>query len=96
MVTDLFALGVVNFRKLRSIANTLQECRFTSIRPADHKDSEATYAIEVLFDFRGIELDISRKTFCDITTGRIELNPSRRIFCDHVTGIRTCESLSSL
>ena len=47
---DLFALGIVNFRKPRSVANTLQERRFTSIRPADNKDSEMTNAIKIPFD----------------------------------------------
>ena len=65
----LFALGIVNFWKLRSVANTLQERCFISVRPADHEDSEATYAIEVLFDFRGIKLDPSRRIFCDHIIG---------------------------
>ena len=94
MVIDLFALAIVNFGKLHSVANTLQERRFTSVRPADHEDSEVTYAIEVLFDRRGIELDLSRRIFCDhvisITRDGIELDLSRRTFCDRVVGIRTC------
>ena len=91
VVTDLFALGIVNFGKLRSVANTLQERRFTSVRPADHEDSEVTYAIEVLFDFRGVQLDLCKSTFCDHAIGirgGIELDLSRRAFCDHVIGIR--------
>ena len=92
MVIDLFALGIVNFGELRSVANTLQERCFTSVRPADHKDSEATYAIEVLFDFRGIELNLSRRTLCDWHAigirGGIELNISRITPRDwHVIGI---------
>ena len=54
-VLDLFALGIVNLRGLRSVANALQERRFTSIRPADDEDSETTNAIEMLFDFFRIE-----------------------------------------
>ena len=65
VVIDLFTLGIVNFGKLRSVANTLQERRFASIRPADYEDSEVTYAIEVLLDFRRIELDLPWRTFCD-------------------------------
>ena len=57
---DLFALGIVNFGKRRSVANTLQERRFTSVRPPDHEDSEVTYAIEVPVDLVGIQLDLSR------------------------------------
>ena len=92
MAIDLFALGIVNFGKLRSVANTLQERRFTSVRPADHEDSEVTYAIEVLFDFRGVQLDLCMRTFSDHVTigirGRIELDlSSRKIFCDHATSI---------
>ena len=91
VVIDLFALGIVNFGKLRSIANTLQERRFTSIRSADHEDSEVTYAIEVLFDFRGVQLDLCMRTFSDHVIGirgGIELDlSSRKIFCDHVTSI---------
>ena len=90
VVIDLFALGIVNFGKLRSIANTLQERRFTSIRSADHEDSEVTYAIEVLFDFRGVQLDLCMRTFSDHVIGirgGIELDLSRKIFCDHVTSI---------
>ena len=50
-VADLFTLGIVNVRELRSVANALQERRFSSIRSANDKDSETTNAIEVLFDF---------------------------------------------
>ena len=100
VVIDLFAPGIVNFWKLRSVANTLQERCFTSVRPADHEDSEVTYAIEVLFDFRGIELNLStRRTLCGHVIsirGGIELDLSRRIFCDHVIGIRTCPVYSKL
>ena len=59
VVIDLFALGIVNFRKLCSVANMLQERCFASVRPADYEDSEVTYAIEVLSDFRRIQLDLS-------------------------------------
>ena len=88
VVIDLFALGIVNFGKLRSVANTLQERRFTSVRPADHEDSEVTYAIEVLFDLRRVQLDLCMRTFSDHVigiSGGIELDLSRKIFCDHVT-----------
>ena len=76
VVIDLVTLGIINFGKLRSVTNTLQERRFTSIRPADYEDSEVTYAIKVLFDFRDIQLDLSRRNW--------------GTFCDHVLGIRTC------
>ena len=56
-VLDLFALGIVNLRGLRSVANALQERRFTSIRPADDKDSEMTNVIEMLFDFFRIQMN---------------------------------------
>ena len=106
VVINLFAFGIVNFRKLCSVANTLQECCFTSIRPADYEDSEVTYAIEVLFHFCMIQLDFSSRTFCDHVGIRpwikvlfdfrgIQLDLSRRIFCDRVIDIITC-SLSSL
>ena len=52
----LFALGIVDFGELRSIANTLQERRFTSVGSADDEDSEMNI-IEVLFDFDRIQLD---------------------------------------
>ena len=54
-VLYLFALGIVNFRKLRSVANTLQERRFTCIRSADNEDPEMANAIEMLFDFFRIQ-----------------------------------------
>ena len=69
VVIDLLALGIVNFGKLCSVANTLQERRFTSVRSADHEDSEVTHAIEVVFDFRGVQLDLSRRTCCDRVIG---------------------------
>jgi len=47
---------IENIRELRSIANTLQECRFTCIRSADDEDSEVTNAIEVFFDFGRIQM----------------------------------------
>ena len=75
---DLFALGIVNFRKLRSVANTLQERRFTSVRPANYEDSEVTYAIEVLLDFRGIQLDFPNKTFC----GHVGIRTWIEVFLD--------------
>ena len=62
-ILDLFALGIVNLRGLRSVANTLQERRFTSIRPADDEDSETTNAIETLFDFFRIETNGLFKIF---------------------------------
>ena len=55
-VFDLFTLGIVNVRELRSVANALQERRFSSVRSADNKDSETTNAIEVLFDFSRIQM----------------------------------------
>ena len=77
MVTDFFSPGIVNDRKLRSVAKTLQEGRFTRVRPADHEDSEVIYAIEILFDFRRIDLDLFRRTLCDRVTGiRTCLQPS--------------------
>ena len=65
VVIDLFALGIVNFGKLCSVANTLQERCFASVRPADYEDSEVTYVIEVLSDFRRIQLDLSGRAVCD-------------------------------
>ena len=56
-VLDLFALGIVNLRGLRSVANTLQERRFTSIGSADDEDSEMANAIELPFDFFGIQVN---------------------------------------
>ena len=56
-VVDLFAFGIVDFRKLFCVANTLQEGRFTCIWPAEDQDSEVTNAIEMLFDFRRIHPD---------------------------------------
>ena len=98
VVIDLFALKIVNFGKLRSVANTLQERRFTSVRPADHEDSEVTYAIEVLFDLRRVQLDLCMRIFSDHVIGirgGIEFDLFRRALCDRVIGIRTC-SRSSL
>ena len=71
MVIDLFTLGIVNFGELRSVANTLQERRFASVRPADYEDSEVTYAIEVLSDFRMIQLDLSGRAFCDHVISKV-------------------------
>ena len=55
-VPNLFTLGIVNVRKLGSVANALQERRFSSVRSADNKNSETTDAIEVLFDFSRIQM----------------------------------------
>ena len=49
----LFALGIVDFGELRSIANTLQKRRFTSVGSADDEDSEMNI-IEVLSNFHKI------------------------------------------
>ena len=90
VVIDLFTLGIVNFGKLRSVANTLQERRFTSVGPADHEDPEVTYAIEVLFDSRRVQLDLCKRIVCDHVIGirgGIGLDLSRGIFGDHVTSI---------
>ena len=56
-VLDLFALGIVNLRELRSVANTLQERRLTGVRSADDENSEMTNAIKVLFDCRRIQMN---------------------------------------
>ena len=54
---DFFAIGIINLRKLRSLANALQEGCFTSIRSADEKDSETIDAIELLLDFLWIQMN---------------------------------------
>ena len=56
-VLDLFAFGIVDFRELFGVANTLQEGCFTCIWPAEDEDSEVANVIEVLFDFRRIHPD---------------------------------------
>ena len=60
-----FALGIVDFGELRSIANTLQERRFTSVGSADDENSEMNI-IEMLFNFHRIPLD--EPFFCDTTS----------------------------
>ena len=57
VLLDLFALGIVNLRGLRSVANTLQERCFTSIRSADDEDSEMTNAVKMPFDCYRIQMN---------------------------------------
>ena len=59
----LFALGIVDFGELRSIANTLQERRFTSVGSADDENSEMNL-FEVFSNFHRIQLD--GPFFCDM------------------------------
>ena len=61
----LFALGIMDFGELRSIANTLQERRFTGVRSADDENSEMNI-FEVLSNFHRIQLD--GPFFCDMTS----------------------------
>ena len=51
-----FALGIVDFREFHCIANTLQECRFTSVGSANDKNSEMN-VFEVFSNFYRIQLD---------------------------------------
>ena len=55
-ILDLFTLGIVNVGELCSVANALQERRFSSVRSANNKHSETTNAIEVLFDFSRVQM----------------------------------------
>ena len=64
-ILHLFALRIVDFGELRSIANTLQEHCFTSVGSADDEDSEMNI-IEVLSDFHRIQFD--GPFFCDLTS----------------------------
>ena len=57
-VLDFFALGIVNLRGLCSVANTLQERRFTRIRSADDEYSETTNAIKMPFDRYRIQMNL--------------------------------------
>ena len=68
-VLDLFALGIVNLRELRSVANALQECRLTSVRSADDENSESTNAIEMLFDRFRIKMNCLFEVFCKYISG---------------------------
>ena len=63
-VLDLFTLGVINVGALRSVANALQERRFTSVRSANDKDPKMANAIEVLFDFNRIQTNFLFESFC--------------------------------
>ena len=54
-VLDLFTLRIINVRAVCSVANALQERRFTSVRSADDKDPKMANTIEMLFDFSRIE-----------------------------------------
>ena len=62
-ILDLFALGIVNLRALCSVANTLQECRFTSIGSADDEDSETTNVVKMLFDCYRIQMNLLGHVF---------------------------------
>ena len=62
-ILDLFALGIVNLRGLRSVANTLQERRFASIRSADDEDSETTNAVKMPFDCYRIQMNLLGHVF---------------------------------
>ena len=57
-VPHLFTLGIINVGALRSVANALQERRFTSVRSADDKDPKMANAIEVLLDFSRIQISV--------------------------------------
>ena len=79
----LFALGIVDFGELRSIANTLQERRFTSVGSADDEDSEMNN-IEVLSNFHRIQFD--GPFFCDMTSilvthGQVDVAATHRVCC---------------
>ena len=63
-VLDLFALRIINVGALRSVADALQERRFTSVRSADDKDPKMANAIEVLFDFSRIQMNFLFESFC--------------------------------
>ena len=82
----LFALGIVDFGELRSIANTLQERRFTSVGSADDENSEMN-VFEVFSNFHRIQLDgpfflIS----CDMTSilvahGQVDVAATHCVCC---------------
>ena len=63
-VLDLFTLRIMNVGELRSVADALQERRFTSVRSADDKDPKMANAIKVLFDFSRIQVNFLFKIFC--------------------------------
>ena len=78
-----FALGIVDFWELRSVANTLQERRFTSVGSADDEDSEMNI-IEVLSNFHRIQLD--GPFFCSMTSilvthGQIDVAATHCVCC---------------
>ena len=81
-VLDLFALGIVNLRELRSVANALQECRLTSIRSADDENSESTNAIEMLFDRFRIQMNCLFEVFCNYISG-ISHSQDRNLVVTH-------------
>ena len=82
----LFAHGIMNFGELRSIANTLQERRFTGVGSADDENSEMSI-FEVLSNFHKIQLDgpfflIS----CDMTSilvahGQVDVAATHCVCC---------------
>ena len=79
----LFALGIVDFGELRSIANTLQERRFTSVGSADDENSEMN-VFEVFSNFHRIQLD--GRFFCDMISilvahGRVDVAATHRVCC---------------
>ena len=64
-VLDLFTLRIINVGAVRSVADALQERRFTSVRSADDKDPKMANAIKVLFDFGRIQMNFLFEIFCN-------------------------------
>ena len=78
-----FALGIVDFGELRSIANTLQERRFTSVGSADDENSEMN-VFEVFSNFYRIQLDAPFS--CDMTSilvphGQVDVAATHFVCC---------------
>ena len=68
----LFAHGIMDFGELGSIANTLQERRFTGVGSADDENSEMNI-FEVLSNFHRIQLDAPLS--CDMTSILVPHDP---------------------
>ena len=59
-MTYLLPFSVEDLRKLRRVANPLEDSGFPCVRSAHDENPETAHAIEVFFDFRRIHAERRR------------------------------------